>query len=66
MKFYAVVFGNWHGISDEDVYEVFYNEDDAERSCDYRNSTCDPDEWFEVREWDEDKVKKFWGDYPIS
>jgi len=66
MKFYAVVFGNWHGISDEDVYDVFYNEEDAERECDRRNDGCGLDEWYEVREWNEEQVKKFWGDYPIS
>ena len=66
MKFYAVVFGNWQGISDEDVYDVFYNIEDAEKDCDRRNDDCDLDEYFEVREWSEEQVKKFWGDYPIS
>ena len=66
MKFYAVVFGNWHGISNEDVYDVFYKEEDADKDCERRNYECDPDEWFEVREWNEEMVKKFWGDYPIS
>ena len=45
---------------------VFYNEEDADKDCERRNYECDPDEWFEVREWDEEMVKKFWGDYPIS
>lgn len=66
MKFYAVLFGNWHGIGLDDVVDVFYNEEDAEKYCDHRNDDCDPDEWFEVREWDEEMVKKYWGDYPIS
>lgn len=66
MKFYAVVFGNWQGISDEDVDDVFYNEEDAEKYCELRNDDCDLDEYFEVREWDEKQVKKFWGNYPIS
>lgn len=66
MKFYAVVFGNWHGISDEGVYDVFYDADDADRDCDRLNDDCAPDEWFEVQEWNEEQVKKFWGDYAIS
>ena len=66
MKFYAVLFGNWHGIGLDDVVDVFYNEEDAEKDCDRRNEDCDLDEWFEVREWDEEMVKKYWGDYPIS
>jgi hypothetical protein len=48
------------------VYDEFYNEEDADKDCEQRNYECDPDEWFEVREWDEDMVKKYWGDYPIS
>ena len=66
MKFYAVVFGNWHGIDPDDVVDMFYNEEDAEKDCGRRNDNCDSDEWFEVQEWDEEMVKKFWGDYPIS
>lgn len=66
MKFYAILFGNWHGIGLDDVVDVFYNEEDAERDCDRRNDSCDPDEWYEVREWDEEMVKEYWGDYPIS
>ena len=64
MKFYAVVFGNWHGIDYDDVVDVFYKEEDAEKDVNCRN--CDPDEWFEVQEWDEEMVKKYWGNYPIS
>lgn len=66
MKFYAVIFGNWHGISNEDVDDVFYNEEDAENYCDRCNDNCDPDEWYEVREWDEEMVNKYWGDTEIS
>ena len=66
MKFYAVVFGNWHGIGDDDVIDVFYKEEDAERYCDQQNDECSPDEWCEVREWNEEKLNKYWCDYSIS
>ncbi len=66
MKFYAVVFGNWQGISNKDVDKVFYNKEDAESYCNDCNDDCDPDEWYEVQEWDEELVKEFWGDRQIS
>lgn len=60
MKFYAVVFGNWHGIGFDDVVDVFHNEEDAEYECDRLNDYCSPDEWYEVQEWNEELVKKYW------
>ena len=64
--FYGVVFGNWHGIGLEDLVDVFYNEEDAERECDRLNGDCDPDEYYEVWELNEEQVKKYWGDLEIS
>lgn len=67
MKFYAVVFGNWQGISNKDVDKVFYNKEAAENYCEHCNDyDCDPDEWYEVQEWDEELVKEFWGDRQIA
>lgn len=68
MKFYAVIFGDWHGTDDMDVVDVFYNEEDAEKDVDrrYDNCECGPDEWFEIHEWDEKNIKKYWDGLPIS
>ena len=65
-KFYGVVFGNWHGIGWDGLYDVFSNESDAENDCERRNDDCDPDEYFEVWEMTEEDVEKYWGDYPIN
>lgn len=69
VKFYAVIFGDRLSFSDMDVVDVFYNEADAEKDVErrYNNGECDGvEEWFEVHEWDEKKVAKYWGELPIS
>ena len=46
---------------------MFYDKEAAENYCEHCNNyDCDPDEWYEVQEWDEELVKECWGDRQIA